>query len=55
MGDLRLSFEHEGEAEAYRRDLDLDTAMASVSYRVGETNSGENSLPARPTKPWSCG
>ncbi len=38
MGDLRLNFEHEGEASDYRRDLDLDTAVASVSYRVGETN-----------------
>ncbi len=37
LGDLRLSFEHEGEATTYRRDLDLDTAVASVSYRVGET------------------
>ena len=38
LGDLRLSFEHEGEVTDYRRDLDLDTAVASVSYRIGETN-----------------
>ncbi len=38
FGDLRLYFEHEGEVTAYRRDLDLDTAVASVSYRIGETN-----------------
>jgi alpha-L-fucosidase 2 len=35
FGDLRLTFPgHENVAE-YRRELDLDTAMATVSYKVG--------------------
>ena len=36
LGDLELSFQgHEG-ATHYRRELDLDTAIAIVSYRVGD-------------------
>jgi len=35
LGDLRLRLEHEGgEVEDYRRELDLDTAVARVAYRV---------------------
>jgi alpha-L-fucosidase 2 len=38
MGDLRIDFDHaEAQATEYRRNLDLDTAVASVTYRVGET------------------
>jgi alpha-L-fucosidase 2 len=36
LGDLELSFEGHEEASHYRRELDLDTAVASVSYRVGD-------------------
>jgi alpha-L-fucosidase 2 len=35
FGDLRLSFEH-GDVSDYRRDLDLDAAVATVRYRVGD-------------------
>ncbi|MDQ1301387.1 MAG: alpha-L-fucosidase 2, partial [Chloroflexota bacterium] len=35
MGDLRLSYEHEGEVVDYRRSLDLDTAVAATTYRAG--------------------
>jgi len=35
FGDLRLHFPGSGEVAEYRRDLDLDSALASVSYRVG--------------------
>jgi alpha-L-fucosidase 2 len=35
LGNLRLGIEHESDATDYRRDLDLDTAIARVSYRVG--------------------
>jgi alpha-L-fucosidase 2 len=35
LGDLRLAFEHEGEIADYRLELDLDTAIARVSYRTG--------------------
>jgi alpha-L-fucosidase 2 len=36
LGDLRLTFAHDGPATEYRRELDLDTAIARVAYRVGE-------------------
>ena len=38
FGDLRLHFSgHEG-ATDYRRELDLDSAIASVTYRVGDVS-----------------
>jgi alpha-L-fucosidase 2 len=36
FGDLRLHFAGSGDATDYRRELDLDTALASVSYKVGD-------------------
>ncbi len=36
LGDLRLTFEHEGQSTGYRRELDLDSAIARVTYRVGD-------------------
>jgi alpha-L-fucosidase 2 len=35
LGDLRLAFADVGEASGYRRELDLDTAVAAVSYAAG--------------------
>ena len=35
LGNLRLAIEHTGDLTDYRRDLDLDTAIARVSYRIG--------------------
>jgi alpha-L-fucosidase 2 len=35
LGDLRLTFEPEGEISDYRLELDLDTAIATTTYRVG--------------------
>jgi len=35
LGTLRLRMEHEGEAVEYRRELDLDGAVARVGYRIG--------------------
>jgi alpha-L-fucosidase 2 len=37
FGDLRLRFAGHDRAEGYRRELDLDSAVASVRYRVGDT------------------
>ncbi len=37
LGDLNLSFERAGAVSGYRRELDLDTAIARVSYRSGQT------------------
>ena len=34
LGDLRLLFDHEGAITDYRRELDLDSAVARVSYKV---------------------
>ncbi len=36
LGDLRLTFEHAGQPADYRRELDLDAAIARVTYRIGE-------------------
>src|SRR3970040_141661 len=35
LGDLGLTFEHEQPSSEYRRELDLDSAMARVTYRAG--------------------
>ena len=34
LGDLRLTFDHEGAITDYRRELDLDAAIVRVTYRV---------------------
>jgi alpha-L-fucosidase 2 len=36
LGDLHLSFEHPGEPSEYRRELDLDSAIARTTYRIGD-------------------
>ncbi|HWD39521.1 MAG TPA: glycoside hydrolase family 95 protein [Fimbriimonas sp.] len=36
LGDLNLAFDHRGEVENYRRELDLDSAICNTSYRVGD-------------------
>ncbi|MFN8445157.1 MAG: glycoside hydrolase family 95 protein [Caldilineaceae bacterium] len=36
LGDLYLHFDQQGEATDYRRELDLDTATATTSYRCGD-------------------
>ena len=35
LGDLRLTFEHEGAPADYRFELDIDSAIARLSYRLG--------------------
>ena len=35
LGDLRLTFEHEGTPDDYRLELDIDNAIARLSYRLG--------------------
>ncbi|CAN5795495.1 glycoside hydrolase family 95 protein [soil metagenome] len=37
LGDLHLSFTHDGTIRDYYRDLDLETAIATVQYRVKDT------------------
>jgi alpha-L-fucosidase 2 len=36
LADLHLTFDHAGTSSDYRRDLDLDRAIASVSYKLGD-------------------
>jgi alpha-L-fucosidase 2 len=36
FGDLRLAFPGHDKAESYRRELDLDAAVARVAYKVGD-------------------
>lgn len=35
LGDLRIAFEGVGDATDYRRELDIESAIALVTYRVG--------------------
>jgi alpha-L-fucosidase 2 len=35
LGDLRLTFEHEGTPTDYRFELDLESAIARLTYRIG--------------------
>src|SRR5262249_54130631 len=37
VGDLRLAFPKAASVSEYRRDLDIDKAIASVSYKLGDT------------------
>ncbi|MCX6047564.1 MAG: glycoside hydrolase family 95 protein, partial [Chloroflexi bacterium] len=37
LGDLHVSVVHDGTIRDYYRDLDLDTAVATVQYRVKDT------------------
>ena len=37
LGDLNLTFAHDGEATEYRRSLDMDRGIVTTRYRVGET------------------
>ena len=38
LGELALTFEHGDLARAYRRQLDLASAVTEVHYRIGDTN-----------------
>ena len=35
LGDLRLTFDHEGTPTDYRFELDIDSAIARLTYRLG--------------------
>jgi alpha-L-fucosidase 2 len=36
LGDLVINFDDQSEAEKYHRELDLNTAIASVTYKIGD-------------------
>ncbi len=37
LGDLRIEVDHPADVDDYRRELDLETGLASVTYRAGST------------------
>lgn len=47
-GDLRLTFDHPGAVEDYRRSLCLDDAAVRISYRVGKTEFKREVLVSHP-------
>jgi alpha-L-fucosidase 2 len=48
FGDLRLQFPGHGDAADYRRELDLDAAVARVRYRVGDVTFERQAFVSRP-------
>ena len=48
LGDLSLTFEHGDVGRAYRRELDLRTGIARVSYRVGDTTFTREAFSSHP-------
>lgn len=50
FGDLRLTLPGHASAEAYRRGLDLDSAVASVAYRVGGVNYRRRAIASFPAQ-----
>lgn len=50
FGDLHLHFFGQGEPTDYRRELDLDSAIASVSYRIGGVTFKRETFASRPAQ-----
>lgn len=50
LGDLRLHFEHEGATSHYRRELDLDTAIAKVAYQAGGVSYSRELFSSHPAQ-----
>ena len=48
LGDVSLTFEHGDVGRAYRRELDLRTGIARVSYRVGDTTFTREAFSSHP-------
>jgi alpha-L-fucosidase 2 len=48
LGDLIITFEHGGIAGDYRRSLDLETAIATTTYRVGRVAHTREVLVSHP-------
>jgi alpha-L-fucosidase 2 len=48
FGDIRLHFPGHDAAADYRRDLDLDTAVAAVRYRVGDVTYERRAFSSHP-------
>jgi alpha-L-fucosidase 2 len=50
FGDLRLHFSDTNEVTGYRRDLDLDSAVASVTYRANGTTFRREAFASQPDR-----
>jgi alpha-L-fucosidase 2 len=50
LGNLRVKFQHESTAEQYRRELNLDTACARVSYESGGVRFSREMFCSAPDK-----
>jgi len=48
FGDLNISFPGHGEVEDYRRELDIDSAIATVRYKVGDVTFTREVLASHP-------
>ena len=48
LGDLAITFEHGDVGRAYRRELDLRTGIARVSYKVGDTTFTREAFSSHP-------
>ena len=48
LGDLDITFEHGDVGRAYRRELDLRTGIARVSYKVGDTTFTREAFSTHP-------
>ena len=54
MGRLHVRFEGHDAVRDYRRELDMDSAIARVTYRIGEHISVAKCLPVFPIRSSSC-
>jgi alpha-L-fucosidase 2 len=50
LGDLRIGFEHDGPIEDYRRELDIDSAIARITYRTGGVRYTREVFASRPAQ-----
>src|SRR5580693_5836880 len=50
LGNLHIQMEHGGAAQDYRRELDLDSAISRVSYRVGRAEYVREAFASAPDR-----
>jgi alpha-L-fucosidase 2 len=48
LPELQCAFDHSGEASEYRRSIDLDTAIATVRFRIGDAVFSREMLASHP-------
>ena len=50
LGDLNIRMDHAAEVSRYRRELDLDTAISRVTYRIGDAEYAREAFASDPTR-----